>query len=110
MNDDVFDINILDSRSKNCIADKLVDEKKSKLDKLRIDLFNGIYENVLNCVKNNNKYLHKSYCVYSLPQSFKGVVLHKELKRAFMKALITKLHRENFFINLVNKETIFISW
>ncbi len=108
---DIFDIDFLDkSLSSNKLADNLNESANKRINELRINLFNKLYDNLLKSIKNNNKYLMKKFCVYVIPDTFEGVVIYKELKRVFMKHIIMKLYKENFNIDMVNKDTIIIKW
>mgnify|MGYP000203147012 CR=1 FL=1 len=108
--DDIFNIDFLDSKKSGDGLANSLRNGDDKLNNLRTELFNGIYDNLLNTIKNTNKYLKKNHCVYSIPPTFNGVVIYKELRKCFMKHVIIRLNREKFDLNLINKNTILIKW
>ena len=114
MSDDegIFSIDILDSDKND--SDKLADNLKKigqeKLTEVRIKLFEDVYDNLLKRIKNNSKYMKKSYCLYQLPNTFNGIVLYDELKKCFMKHIVKRLYKENFKIKIIDKNTILIKW
>lgn len=108
--DDIFNFDFLDS---NNPSDGLANSLRSgddKVNKWRIDLFEGVYKNLLDSIKNIDKYLKNNYYLYSIPITFNGAIINKELKKCFMKHIIIRLNREKFKLKLINKCTLLITW